>query len=132
MSGNPLFYTALAISPSLEYRVGRIQQSTKVTKEELGVFGHLNRATGITQRRKVPVTLPHMKRLLALLLILSASAVAQQSSHVFIVMLENRSDSEAMKYMPYLSGLAKQYSRALEAYSPSHGSFLAYLELTTG
>jgi len=73
-----------------------------------------------------------MKRLLASLLILCASAVAQQSSHVFIVMLENRSDSEAMKYMPYLSGLAKQYSRSLEAYSPSHGSFLAYLELTTG
>ncbi len=47
-------------------------------------------------------------------------------------MLENRSDSEAMKYMPYLSGVAKQYSRSLEAYSPSHGSFLAYLELTTG
>jgi acid phosphatase len=47
-------------------------------------------------------------------------------------MLENRSDSEAMKYMPYLSGLANQYSRSLEAYSPSHGSFLAYLELTTG
>ena len=47
-------------------------------------------------------------------------------------MLENRSDSEAMKYMPYLSSLANQYSRSLQAYSPSHGSFLAYLELTTG
>jgi hypothetical protein len=73
-----------------------------------------------------------MKRLIASILLLCASAVAQQSSHVFIVMLENRSDSEAMKYMPYLSGLAKQYSRSLEAYSPSHGSFLAYLELTAG
>lgn len=47
-------------------------------------------------------------------------------------MLENRSDDEAMKYMPYLSSLANQYSRSLEAYSPSHGSFLAYLELTSG
>lgn len=74
-----------------------------------------------------------MKKLLVSLLLLCAHAVfAQQSSHVFIVMLENRSDSEAMKYMPYLSGLANQYSRSLEAYSPSHGSFLAYLELTTG
>ena len=73
-----------------------------------------------------------MKRILALLLALAAPTVAQQSSHVFVVMLENRSDSEAMKYMPYLSGLAGQYSRSLEAYSPSHGSFLAYLELTTG
>ena len=74
-----------------------------------------------------------MKRLLSfLLLLVSASAVAQQSSHVFVLMLENRSDSEAMKYMPYLSGLASQYSRSLEAYSPSHGSFLAYLELTAG
>ncbi|MFZ0704936.1 MAG: alkaline phosphatase family protein [Candidatus Korobacteraceae bacterium] len=76
-----------------------------------------------------------MKYLLSFLLIVSAlvvPAVAQPSSHVFVVMLENRSDSEAMKYMPYLSGLANQYSRSLEAYSPSHGSFLAYLELTTG
>lgn len=73
-----------------------------------------------------------MKRLLASLLLLCVSAVAQQSSHVFVLMLENRSDSEAMKYMPYLSGLAQQYSRSQQAYSPSHGSFLAYLELTTG
>ncbi len=76
-----------------------------------------------------------MKHLLAFLLIvfgLVVPAVAQQSSHVFIVMLENRSDSEAMKYMPYLSGLANQYSRSLQAYSPSHGSFLAYLELAAG
>ena len=74
-----------------------------------------------------------MKRLLVLLLVLSASScLAQRSSHVFVVMLENRSDDEAMKYMPYLSSLANQYSRSLEAYSPSHGSFLAYLELTSG
>jgi acid phosphatase len=74
-----------------------------------------------------------MKRLLPLLLILTAAPViGQQSSHVFVLMLENRSDSEAMKYMPYLSGLAGQYSRSLQAYSPSHGSFNAYLEMTAG
>lgn len=76
-----------------------------------------------------------MKYLLPLLLALTMPAIpamAQQSNHVFVLMLENRSDSEAMKYMPYLSGLASQYSRSLQAYSPSHGSFLAYLELTTG
>jgi len=74
-----------------------------------------------------------MRYVLALLLALSASAsMAQTSSHVFVVVLENRSDSEAMKYMPYLSGLANQYSRSLQAYSPSHGSFLAYLELAAG
>ena len=83
----------------------------------------------------VPATLPDMRHLLPFLLAicaLSTPVAAQQSSHVFVIMLENRSDSEAMKFMPYLSGLAKQYSRSLEAYSPSHGSFLAYLELTTG
>lgn len=47
-------------------------------------------------------------------------------------MLENRSDAEAMKYMPYLSGLAGHYGRGLQTYSPSHGSFLAYLELVAG
>ncbi len=76
-----------------------------------------------------------MKYLLPLLLALTmpaVPAVAQQSNHVFVLMLENRSDSEAMKFMPYLSGLANQYSLSLQAYSPSHGSFLAYLELTTG
>jgi len=54
-----------------------------------------------------------MRHLLALLLAFAMPVVAQQSSHVFVVMLENRSDSEAMKYMPYLSGLANQYSRSL-------------------
>ncbi len=74
-----------------------------------------------------------MKYLLALLLAFAAiPVVAQQSSHVFVLMLENRSDAEAMKYMPYLSGLANQYSQSLQAYSPSHGSFNAYLELTAG
>lgn len=73
-----------------------------------------------------------MKLLLSLLLALTPATFAQTSSHVFILMLENRSDAEAMKYMPYLSGLAKQYARANQAYSPSHGSFNAYLELTAG
>lgn len=57
---------------------------------------------------------------------------AQQSSHVFVLMLENRSDAQALRYMPYLSGLAAEYGQGLQAYSPSHGSFNAYLELVAG
>jgi phosphatidylinositol-3-phosphatase len=57
---------------------------------------------------------------------------AYASKHVFLVMLENRSDADALKYMPYLTGLANQYSRAAKVYSATHGSFLAYGELTTG
>lgn len=73
-----------------------------------------------------------MKLLLALLLAVVPSAFAQSSSHVFVLMLENRSDEQAMRYMPYLSSLAKQYARSTQAYSPSHGSFNAYLEMTAG
>jgi hypothetical protein len=57
--------------------------------------------------------------ILAFSLFLATAALAQQSSHVFILMLENRSDDMAMRYMPYLSGLANQYGRGLQAYSPS-------------
>jgi hypothetical protein len=75
-----------------------------------------------------------MRTLFTLLfsLLLATVATAQQSSHVFILMLENRSDQQAMRYMPYLSGLANQYGTGLQAYSPSHGSFNAYLEVVAG
>jgi hypothetical protein len=73
-----------------------------------------------------------MKFLLTFLLALAPPVWAQTSSHVFILMLENRSDAKAMQYMPYVSGLAGQYARSSQAYSPSHGSFNAYLELTAG
>jgi hypothetical protein len=78
--------------------------------------------------------IPGMRSLVcfAFALVLATAASAQQSSHVFILMLENRSDSEALQYMPYLSGLANQYGQALQAYSPSHGSFNAYLEIVAG
>jgi hypothetical protein len=65
-------------------------------------------------------------------LLLATVGLAQQSSHVFILMLENRSDAQAMRYMPYLSGLVNEYGGALQAYSPSHGSFNAYLEVVAG
>ncbi len=68
----------------------------------------------------------------AFALFLATAASAQQSSHVFILMLENRSDDQAMRYMPYLTGLANQYGEGLQAYSPSHGSFNAYLEVVAG
>jgi phosphatidylinositol-3-phosphatase len=54
------------------------------------------------------------------------------SQHVFVLMLENRSDAEAMQWMPYLSGLTAEYSRATHAYSPAHGSWLAYGEVAAG
>lgn len=78
-----------------------------------------------------------MRHLLALLLVIfplsfATPATGQQSSHVFVLMLENRSDAEAMRYMPYLSQLANQNGRGLQVYSPSHGSFNAYLEMVAG
>src|SRR5271166_1296913 len=54
------------------------------------------------------------------------------SHHVVVIMEENRSVSEASQYMPYLNSLATQYSQGLQLYSDSHGSWLAYGELTSG
>ncbi len=54
------------------------------------------------------------------------------SKHVFILMLENRSDKETMQDMPYLMSIASKYGIGNEAYSPSHGSWLAYGELGGG
>jgi acid phosphatase len=47
-------------------------------------------------------------------------------------MEENRSISEASEYMPYLKSLADQYAQGMQVYSDSHGSWLAYGELTSG
>jgi acid phosphatase len=47
-------------------------------------------------------------------------------------MEENRSISQASEYMPYLRSLAQQYSQGMQVYSDSHGSWLAYGELTSG
>ena len=47
-------------------------------------------------------------------------------------MEENRSISEASEYMPYLRSLAEQYSQGMQVYSDSHGSWLAYGELSSG
>ena len=68
-----------------------------------------------------PAIFPGMRSLLtfAFALLLATAASAQQSSHVFILMLENRSDSEAMQYMPYLSGLASQYGEGLHTRHPT-------------
>ncbi len=55
-----------------------------------------------------------------------------QSRHVVVVMEENRSISIASKYMPYLKALATEYSQGMQVYSDSHGSWLAYGELTSG
>lgn len=61
----------------------------------------------------------------------SASPLAQ-SNHVVVVMEENHSVAEAQQYMPYLRSLAEQYAQGLAVYSDSHGSWLAYGELTSG
>ncbi len=55
-----------------------------------------------------------------------------RSRHVVVVMEENRSISEASQYMPYLRSLADQYAQGMQVYSDSHGSWLAYGELTSG
>jgi len=69
---------------------------------------------------------------------LIASGLAQElqtqyrSHHVVVIMEENRSISQASQYMPYLRSLAQQYSQGVQVYSDSHGSWLAYGELTSG
>jgi phosphatidylinositol-3-phosphatase len=55
-----------------------------------------------------------------------------RSKHVVVVMEENRSIQEASEYMPYLKSLADQYSQGMQVYSDSHGSWLAYGELSSG
>jgi phosphatidylinositol-3-phosphatase len=55
-----------------------------------------------------------------------------RSQHVVVVMEENRSIGEASRYMPYLKALAEQYAQGMQLYSDSHGSWLAYGELTSG
>jgi acid phosphatase len=47
-------------------------------------------------------------------------------------MEENRSINYALHYMPFLASLAAQYSEGMQVYSDSHGSWLAYGELTSG
>ena len=54
------------------------------------------------------------------------------SNHVVVIMEENRSANLAEQYMTYLSALASQYGQGLRVYSDSHGSWLAYGELTSG
>ncbi|HKD83672.1 MAG TPA: hypothetical protein VKB58_02905, partial [Terriglobales bacterium] len=61
----------------------------------------------------------------------SASPLTR-SNHVVVIMEENRSVDAARQYMPYLRSLADQYAQGLEVYSDSHGSWLAYGELTSG
>ena len=55
-----------------------------------------------------------------------------RSNHVVVVMEENRSVTQALEYMPYLKSLAQQYAEGMQVYSDSHGSWLAYGELTSG
>lgn len=70
--------------------------------------------------------------------VLIATGSAQQSSgqyrsrHVVVVMEENRSVQQALQYMPYLKSLAVRYGQGMQVYSESHGSWLAYGELTSG
>src|SRR5579862_739701 len=54
------------------------------------------------------------------------------SNHVVVIMEENRSAQLAEQYMAYLGSLAQQYGQGLQVYSDSHGSWLAYGELTSG
>ena len=55
-----------------------------------------------------------------------------RSQHVVVVMEENRSITQASEYMPYLKSLAEENGQGMQVYSDSHGSWLAYGELTSG
>ena len=60
------------------------------------------------------------------------SFVTPRSNHVVVVMEENRSVDKARLYMTFLKSLADQYSQGMGVYADSHGSWLAYGELTSG
>jgi hypothetical protein len=62
----------------------------------------------------------------------NGAGLIARSNHVVVVMEENRSINYALEYMPYLASLASQYSEGMQVYSDSHGSWLAYGELTSG
>jgi hypothetical protein len=63
---------------------------------------------------------------------MQSSGSPARSNHVVVVMEENRSVTQALEYMPYLKSLAQQYAEGMQVYSDSHGSWLAYGELTSG
>lgn len=79
-----------------------------------------------------------MKRLLLVgtVLIMAACgfAAVPPAGHVFVVLEENHSYSSVIgsSSMPYLNGLAKQYSMATAYYANTHPSIGNYLMLTTG
>jgi phosphatidylinositol-3-phosphatase len=58
--------------------------------------------------------------------------VTPRSNHVVVVMEENRSVDKARQYMSFLKFLADHYSQGMQVYADSHGSWLAYGELTSG
>lgn len=64
--------------------------------------------------------------------LLASSGLPIRSRHVVVVMEENRSVTQALQYMPYLKSLALRYGQGMQVYSDSHGSWLAYGELTSG
>jgi acid phosphatase len=81
-----------------------------------------------------------MKTLMATVVVLlsfaatTAHAQIPQFSHVFIVAEENADSSSVIgsSSMPYLNGLATQYSQATQYYANTHPSIGNYLGLTTG
>lgn len=80
-----------------------------------------------------------MKRLLLVgtVLIIAATscfAAVPPAGHVFVVLEENHSYSSVIgsSSMPYLNGLAKQYSLATAYYANTHPSIGNYMMLTTG
>jgi hypothetical protein len=90
--------------------------------------------------------LRRLNSLLAATLMCFAAAAAQEtlpgnplppsftgrSQHVVVIMEENRSIAQASEYMPYLKSVADQYGQGMQVYSDSHGSWLAYGELSSG
>ena len=63
-----------------------------------------------------------------------AFAALPRAGHVYVVLLENKSYSQVMgsSSMPYLKGLASQYTLASNYYANTHPSIGNYFMLTTG
>ena len=61
----------------------------------------------------------------------ATTAASSALPHVFVIVMENRSDAQAMQ-MPYLSALAARYAVATNYSAVSHPSLPNYLALTSG
>src|SRR5258708_24324146 len=72
--------------------------------------------------------------LCTLIFVATANAAVPRAGHVYIVLLENNSYSQALggSSMPWLKNLGTQYTLATNYYANTHPSIGNYFMLTTG